>query len=97
MLPSAAGKVLHKSVNSAKELITVTKNFKKAETMLAFEGAAVASASADEIANVMYKLRTAEEWVPHSSGVLSEIKNVTNITAKAEKKQILFYQELASQ
>jgi len=81
-LPGAATKAATKGLKEVKTLIQIAKNLEKTEQVLVLEGLAEAGGRTEEFTQVLYKTRTAEQFLPRTSELLNSIKRISSFTNK---------------
>ena len=79
-LPGAAAKAASQGLKEVKTLVQIAKNFKKTEQVIILEGLAESGGQSGKFAEVVYKTKTAEQFLPPSSGFLKNIQKIAILT-----------------
>ena len=78
-----------KGVKGAKELVVIAKNLQRTEKVMILEYLAETGGKSNAFTEAVYTWRAAEEFVPHSSGILKNIKVFSSITTKSDILNII--------
>ncbi|KPK33716.1 MAG: hypothetical protein AMS24_00075 [Chlamydiae bacterium SM23_39] len=88
LIPGATAKAISKGIKGAKELAILAKNLQRTERVVILEALAGIGGSGN-FAETVCAWKTAEKIMPHSSGILKNIKVFSSITTKSDLVNII--------
>ena len=89
LIPVAAAKAISQGMKGAKELAVIAKNLQNAEKVIVLEALAETGGRSGTFAETVYAWKTAEQILPHSSGILKRIKETSSILTKTDILNII--------
>ena len=84
LIPGASAKAIFKGIKGAKELAVITKNLQNTEKVMVLEALAGSGGNAGAFKEIVYKTKTAEQFLSHSSEIFHNLKKSSRINSKTD-------------